>query len=96
MMDWEEIHNKINNDIISINLYFNLSELLDVLVGELGFSDEEADALLEFFEDSRSGIEDNLRWNLATELTGIIVDKMEKLESSYPEDEPGQLHLFDD
>ena len=75
----------------SIDLY-DIDDLLEMLEVELTEEekDEFEEQLLDIAESLGEDYEDQMAWDMVDQFKELLKDKLPK----YPEDTPGQLHLF--
>lgn len=93
MVDWNEIV-----ELVEEALYVSLEieDLTDMLVNRLGFSVEKAEEIMDNIIKQVMDAEDQYKLDLAIDICGYIQDCVHIRDKKlYPEDAPGQLHLFE-
>ena len=92
---WGEIQDTIE-DAIWCSLEIDADEIQEMLIEKLGFSKEDAEEMADNIYGQVMDAEDQVKLDLAMEITNdisnIIRDRDIKM---YPEDAPGQMHLFE-
>lgn len=92
---WDDIQGEIASALV-ISVDFITEDMMDILVDKLGFTNMEAYALIEKLGDECFDLEDEVADELANDkLEEWVKLKRAQEKKNYPEDAPGQLHLFE-
>ena len=88
-MDFEKLQEEIE-DLLYVSL--EIEDLSDYIFENSDLSREEAEELADELYGYVMDCEDSIRQELTEELVELVKEKVAK---KYPEDAPGQLHLFE-
>ena len=93
MIDWDDIKESVEE---ALYVSLEIEDLTDMLVNELDFSEEYAEQIVKNIYNRVEATEDQVLATLTLNIAGYIQDCVRiRDEKLYPEDAPGQLHLFE-
>jgi len=94
-IDWNGVQSEIE-DMIYLCLEIDADELKEMLIDSLDFSEEDAEEIATKAYGYVQDAEDQIKLDLAIDICGQIAYLYKQAEDrKYPEDAPGQLHLFE-